>query len=60
MAQPQPYPRTPGSREQPPMFATAVGGGDECNYCRYRGRKPAPVKFVLPGGVQVCPVCDCG
>jgi hypothetical protein len=45
----------------PPMFATAVGPGERCNYCQHRSKgNLTTIKLVLPSGVQVCPVCRRG
>ena len=41
----------------PPMFARAVGEGDECASCRHRS-SARTVKALLPDGIQVCKVCD--
>jgi hypothetical protein len=43
-------------RPKPPMFATAIGEGSSCAYCA--SNKRVTIKLLLPGGYQVCPVCD--
>ena len=45
------------SRPLPPMFARATGNGDECGFCQYRAQRRT-IKRLLPGGIQVCAVCD--